>query len=115
MIRRADECAVSVREAMRGGPGSVKQVEVAKKEEMFSKARLFAKLVLEPGCGIGQHVHEGECEIFYVLKGCATYFDNGTEVTLRPGDVAVCGDGESHAVTNNGTETLEIIAVIPTK
>jgi len=115
MVRRSDECAVSVREAMRGGPGSVKLVEVASKEEMFSRARMFSKLVLEPGCGIGPHMHEGECEIFYIAKGVATYLDNGTEVTLYPGDVTICGDGETHGVTNNGSETLEIIAVIPTK
>ena len=115
MIRRAEECEVKVREAMRGGPGSVKLVDVASKEEMFGKARLFSKLVIEPGCGIGEHLHEGECEIFYIAKGQATYNDNGTQKILNVGDIAICNDGEVHAITNKGDETLEVIALIPTK
>ena len=112
MIRREKECKFSVREAMRGGPGEVEQTECVFKDEMYDKARLFGKLVLKPGCGIGYHVHEGESELFYIIKGQVSYNDNGTEVTLGAGDVAVCKDGEGHAVTNNAGEPAEIMAAI---
>jgi len=40
MIRRANECKFSVREAMRGGPGAVEQTECVFKDEMYEKAKL---------------------------------------------------------------------------
>ena len=112
MIRRASECNFTVREQMKGGPGAVEQTECVFKNEMYDKARLFGKLTLKPGCGIGYHVHEGESELFYIISGTAEYNDNGTTVTLNAGDVAVCKDGEGHGVTNNGTETVEMFATI---
>ena len=112
MIRKASECTVTVREQMKGGPGAVEQTECVFKEEMYNKARLFGKLVLKPGCGIGYHVHEGESELFYIMSGTVEYNDNGNIVTLTAGDTAVCTDGTGHGVTNNGTETAEMFAVI---
>lgn len=115
MIRRADECKFSIREQMRGGPGSVEQTEFVTKEEMYDKARLFGKLILKPGCGIGFHVHENESELFYVAKGTAVYDDNGTEVEISAGDVTICKAGEGHAVVNKTDENVEIIAMIVLK
>ena len=112
MIRRADECKFTVREQMRGGPGSIGQTEFVFKEEMYDKARLFGKLLLKPGCGIGFHNHDGESELFYIMKGTAIYNDNGTEVEVSAGDVTICPDGEGHGVENRSDEDVEIIAVI---
>jgi len=112
MIRRANECKFSVREAMRGGPGAVEQTECVFKDEMYEKARLFGKLCLKPNCGIGFHTHENESELFYIISGTVEYDDNGTKVTLSAGDVAVCKDGEGHGVTNYGPENAEIFAAI---
>lgn len=112
MIRRADECKFSVREQMKGGPGAVEQTEFVTKEELYEKGRLFGKLVVKPGCGIGFHVHEGETELFYVAKGTAVYNDNGTEVEVSAGDITICKDGEGHGVMNNSDEVVELIAVI---
>ena len=112
MVRKANECKVTVREQMKGGSGAVEQTECVFKEEMYDKARLFGKLTLKPGCGIGYHVHEGESELFHILNGSVIYNDNGTEGELHAGDTAICKDGEGHAVTNNGTETVDMFAAI---
>ena len=45
---------------------------------------------------IGERFHTGDNEIFYFLSGTGVYNDNGTEVRVRPGDTAVCSDGEKH-------------------
>lgn len=112
MVRRKEECKFSVREAMRGGPGQVEQTECVFKDEMYEKARLFGVLTLKENCGIGYHVHENESELFYVISGTVTYNDNGTETELSAGDVAVCKDGEGHAVTNKSKEPAQIMAAI---
>ena len=113
MIRRLDECKVEYREHMRGGDGTAKITSfIAGDEELNGKGRLFSKLTLEPGCGIGYHVHETDAELFYILKGTGTYSDNGEIVTLNPGDVAICATGQGHSIANEGDEALEFVALI---
>ena len=69
MIRRENECTKDTREPMRGGDGTVKLTHfINSPEELYDKGRLFAKLTLEPGTGIGYHVHETDSELFYILK-----------------------------------------------
>lgn len=68
--------------------------------------------VLAPGCSIGYHEHQGESETFYILAGEARYNDNGTEVTLSPGDCAHTASGQGHSIANAGETPLEFIALI---
>jgi len=112
MIRKAAECKTEYRENMRGGSGTVEITNFASPEELNNKGRLFANITLKPGCGIGYHVHEADGELFYVMKGEALYNDNGTECSVRAGDVMLCPAGTGHAVANNGTEDVELCAVI---
>ena len=81
-------------------------------EEMFGKGRLFNHCTLAPGAEIGWHVHSGDGEIYYILKGHGEYSDNGTIVEVWPGDTTFVGDGEGHSMINTGDEPLEAIALI---
>ena len=112
MIKHADQLPSGVNEAMRGGPGRVKKTELATPEELQNKGRMYSVITLEPGCGIGTHDHQGETEIFYDLEGTADYNDNGTICKLPAGDVAICRPGESHGISNSGTETVRLVALI---
>lgn len=112
MIKRKNEMNVIVNEHMKGGNGSVKIMKYAEKEEINGKCRLLAKIILEPGCSIGNHTHIDEEEIFYIIKGTATYNDNGTEVKLGEGDSCVCLGGQTHGIANNTDSTVELTAVI---
>jgi len=112
MIRKAADCKKEYRENMRGGNGTVEITNFATPEELNNKGRLFANITLNPGCGIGYHVHEADSELFYIMKGEVLYNDNGTECVLSAGDVMICPAGTGHAVANNGSETAEICAVI---
>lgn len=115
MIKSASEMKDNVRTAMRGGDGQVICRDFLNKGEYDGKARLFSTLILEPGCSIGEHVHENEEEIFLVLTGTATYNDNGTEVKLYPGDSCICKNGEKHAIANREESgTLKVAAIILT-
>ena len=80
--------------------------------EMYDKGRVFNHLFLDPGCEVGWHIHHGDGETYYILKGHGEYNDNGTVVTVGPGDVTFVDDGEGHSLKNIGDEPLEAIALI---
>ena len=100
------------REHMRDGRGTVTIHDVLSKEDLNGHGRLYARIVLPAGASIGWHVHEGETEPFYILKGEGHYNDNGTIVPCKPGDVFKCGDGEWHCIINDGDEDIEFVALI---
>lgn len=113
MIRKQDELKVEYREHMRDGAGTVQLTHfINGAAELYDKGRLFAKITLQPGCGIGYHVHEADSEIFYILKGTAQYNDNGTDTVVKAGDVTICKKGEGHAIHNATDEVVEVVAVV---
>ena len=115
MIKRAEEMKSAVKVNMRDGDGQVVVTNILESGEYKGKSRLVATLTLEPGCSIGEHVHENEEEIFYIIKGTATYNDNGKTEILNVGDSCVCLSGQEHSIANEtADETLEIFAVILT-
>ena len=112
MVRRKNDQIVGSK-CIRGGNGEAEMHQLLNgEEELYGKGRMFNHMILNPGVSIGEHMHVGDNEIFYILKGEGTYNDNGTMVTLLPGDVAVCSDGEIHSMENKGSEPLEFIALI---
>ena len=75
-------------------------------EEMYNKGRVFNHLFLEPGCEIGWHIHHGDGETYYILKGVGVYNDDGTEVTVGPGDVTFTDAELESALLANGITVL---------
>ncbi len=112
MIRYQKDMQPEVKVNMRGGDGSVAIMPLFL--EHIPHLRLLSVVTLEPGCSIGQHPHEAEAEVYYVLEGEATVLDNGVYTTLFPGDAHLCRSGETHELRNNGTSTMRILAIIPT-
>lgn len=114
MIKRNEEMTEQVKVAMRGGDGQVVVTNVLDKGEYKGNSRLIGVLTLEKDCSIGAHVHENEEEVFYIIEGTATYYDNGKTVILNKGDSCVCLGGEEHSIANRHDETLKVFAVILT-
>jgi len=113
MIKRKSEIVPHVHKELRGGVGEVAMHAFMSEEEANGAGRLFARIVIEtPGDSIGQHVHEGELETYYILEGKALVDDNGEEVVLEPGDAHICVDGNYHSITNVGEGAMEFIAII---
>jgi len=112
MIKKKDECTVQKNENMRGGEGSIIIRHLLSAEELYDKGRLYAIIVIEPGCSIGSHVHEGEMESYYIIKGEAEVSDNGDLVKVSAGDSVLTRCSEEHSIKNIGTETLEVMALI---
>ena len=113
MIRKENECSIEYREKMRDGNGTIEITNlVTGPEELCNKGRLFSKITVKSGCSIGYHIHENDSELFYFLKGTAKYNDNGEVKTVKAGDVAICPAGSGHGIENDGSDPVELIAVI---
>lgn len=74
--------------------------------------RTYALAQLEPGKEVGFHIHQGECELYYIISGKGIYNDNGKEVLITPGCSTFTPSGEGHGIKNTGKEQLIFIALI---
>lgn len=112
MVRTKSEQVIEYK-CIRGGKGEAEMRKILLGEgELYGKGRMFNHMVLNPGDSIGEHTHTVDNEIFYFLSGTGEYNDNGTTVTVKAGDTAICNDGELHGLVNNGNEPIEFIALI---
>ena len=115
MIYHVSDAVLEERFQMRGGNGTVQINNLMPKEGLPAHCRLFATITLQPGCSIGSHVHEDECEIFSFTQGAGRFLDNGNWTPVQAGDVTTTGYGECHSVENSGDEPLVLTAVIITQ
>lgn len=97
---------------MRDGEGTVTINGWLAEAEKPKNLRLAATLVLPEGASIGEHVHEGEAEVFHVASGAGVYFDDGKANAVKAGDIMLCANGHRHGVKNTGCGDLVINAVI---
>jgi len=112
MVKREKDMIKEIKEQMRGGKGSVELLHIFRQEELKGKARLCAKITINPGSSIGVHEHVGEEEIFYIISGKGLVNDNGSITEVGPGDAVLTGNGASHSVEAVGDEPLVMMAVI---
>jgi mannose-6-phosphate isomerase-like protein (cupin superfamily) len=112
MIHKGNSLESEVRAEMRGGKGSVAIRHFFKPGEIKAKCRLCSRLILPPGASIGPHKHETEDELFIIERGVGILDDGRNRTKVEPGDAILTGNGESHSISNEGKEPLEIIAVI---
>ena len=110
MVTKLSAQAVTLREKMRGGEGTVALAGLI--PDLPGNCRLFSRIVLERGVSIGYHVHENETELFAFVSGHGRANDNGTWIDVQAGDAMATPSGSGHAVENTGNEPLVIIAAI---
>lgn len=68
---------------------------------------------LRPGASSGLHMHEGNCEIVYVISGTATFNYDGNVEIVTAGQVHYCPEGHSHFMENNLDVDLRYLAIVP--
>lgn len=71
------------------------------------------KGMLIPGASIGEHLHDTNSEILFVIKGEGTVMDDGTAHPVREGQCIYCPKGHSHSLINTGNEDLIFYAAVP--
>ena len=112
MVRRSSERSYVQRKAF-DGEGEMRAFKILENDgELYDTGRLFNHCILNPGCEVGWHIHNGDGETYYIIRGEGEYNDNGTVTTLHTGDVAFCDAGEGHSIINRTEEPLELIALI---
>lgn len=111
MIRKYDEMTTTTKKQMRGGTGEVQLTALAQ-EGSVKHCRLFSELVLEPGSSIGEHDHVNETEYYWITEGKGIVTESDGEKVVGKGDLVVTGGGASHAIRNEGPETLKFLALI---
>ena len=113
MIIRRKDMKTEVRDAMRGGPGSVTMTHLEADSNMRN-CRLLSEITIPPGAGIGQHEHSNETEYYIITGGEGLVIDNGEEEKVKAGEVVATPHGSTHSITNTGSVDLIMIAVIVT-
>lgn len=63
--------------------------------------------VLEPGGGIGHHVHSHMEEMYFILDGEAEFTVNGRTSTIRGPAAVPCRMGDAHAILNATDEPVQ--------
>lgn len=114
MVVRKKQQMLQQRDNMRGGDGTIDIHHILSEEDLPQNSRLYARVVIKPGCSIGEHEHAGEAELFYVLSGMGMAVDGDQKREVGDGDTLVTANG-SHAIKNVGSEDLELLAVIITE
>lgn len=113
IVRRVEDQKVVVTKEAQGGPGEIIARKLAEcDEDLWNKGRLLNVITLEPGSGVGYHVHQGDGEVYYIMEGTAEYDDNGTVVTLNAGDVTFTFPGEGHSITNVSDRHMKFLALV---
>ena len=108
MLINFEQIPESIIPHMRGGEGQVAA-------HMFTDScNKIMKGLLAPGCTIGLHTHDTSSEIICILSGTGKVLCDGEYEPLSAGAVHYCPRGHQHSLINDGTEDLEILAMIPT-
>ena len=95
MIKTAGHQQVRVRENVRGGEGALVFHDFLVTEESFGAGKLFSRTVLPAGTSIGEHRHDGEFEVYYVLEGTVELSNAQGSVTVSQGEGAVATIGQA--------------------
>ena len=112
MVRRRDEMTIEFKKMFGGSGEAENRCILLGPEEMEGRGRVFRHLVLQPGCEVGWHIHHGDAETYYFLRGRGEYNDNGTLTEVGPGDTTHVGPEEGHSLRAVGDEPLEAVALI---
>jgi len=68
-------------------------------------------LTLYPGSTIGEHLHTGDEEIYFIISGSGVMVVDGEERLVGPGSAILTQSGSHHGLRNEGTEDLRIFVV----
>ncbi len=110
MIKHPHEMLYRERQ-IRGGNGECQTLDLQMQEEM-PHCRVFTQFTLKKGVSIGEHVHEGETEYYWILSGEGIVTESDGEKVVRSGDLVITGNGASHAIRNEQDEPLVFLALI---
>ena len=113
MVIERSSMETEIRPRMREGKGEC-AITLLAGRRLQKHCRVLSEIEIPPGASIGPHDHREETEYYIVLEGRGLLDDDGSLVTVKPGDVVVTGGGASHSIETEGDTPLRLIAVIVT-
>ena len=108
MLLNFDQIEEKVIPKMRGGEGEMITRMFVNEDTKIMRGRLT------PGSTIGLHTHETDSEMIFILSGAGKVLCDGGYGPLALGTVVDRPGGQGLSLVNDGTEDLEILAMIPT-
>lgn len=72
----------------------------------------FMYCTIPSGSSVGNHTHDTDMEIIYVLQGEASIVFDGVEQVYTKGMAHYCQKGHGHSISNKGAEDLVTFNVV---
>lgn len=100
------------KENVRGGRGGGLFTYAVDGAVSGSHFKMIARIRLEPGSSIGEHPHDADEELYYIMKGKGVYYENGVPHPVREGDFLVLYRGGTHGLKASDDGELVFLAVV---
>lgn len=98
-----------------GGKGTIHIEHLLEEHQKHATNKLYAKVTIDVNSSIGIHQHVNDSEVYTIVSGKGSYYDNGIYIDVYPNDVLFCDDGQYHGLENTGDEPLVFFALIQKK
>ncbi|MDD5832285.1 MAG: cupin domain-containing protein [Clostridiales bacterium] len=112
MLVKKKDIRIEQRDNVMGGKNSCFMHWLIELPDFKGAGRVFHKVVVPPMCEIGYHVHSGDSEAYYVMKGSGIYNDNGEKKHVDQGTLMFTPEGCGHGFYNDTDSNVEILAMI---
>ena len=66
---------------------------------------------IEPGASIGEHGHDGDEEVYYILEGAGEMTMDGVVAAVQAGDFCFTQSGHRHSLRNTGAQSMRLLVV----
>jgi mannose-6-phosphate isomerase-like protein (cupin superfamily) len=93
--------------AVHAGAGNMAFVGLLNRGAIGPHFNFLHRGEIPAGSGIGHHFHNTVEEMFVILNGEGQFTVNGRTARLQGPAAVVCRAGDSHALLNSGSETLQ--------
>ncbi len=109
MLRRQSDMKLGVLADCHDGRGNVHCRTVLGRDDSGLGVRFMHDDVIEPGASIGEHRHQHDEEVYFVVEGRGTMLLDGQRFPIGPGDVSVVRPGHSHGLVNSPDSPMRLI------
>ena len=99
-IAKADPESYTARTGVHGGAGELRFGTLIPGSHFTTHFLFVHRGELQPGGGIGHHVHSHMEEMYFILDGEAQFTVNGRASTIKGPAAVPCRIGDSHAILN---------------
>lgn len=111
MIRRQEQVEAQAFEQCHEGVGTLLCRSMLMDGDSQYGVMFFHHDHIPAGVSIGEHLHQGSEEIYYLLSGNCTLWYDGRSIPMKSGDFSIVQDGHTHGIVNSGDCTAELIVV----